>query len=469
MRSTVLLATLVLGCAQPRGGSVAPPADATADTVDAAVVGLAAIPSPTSPRIGDPPAPRAIVLRNARIIDGTGAAPRSDLDVVIIGDRIAEIGADMPIPAGARSIDLAGRTLLPGFIDAHVHLGASPQRNHDAAVAERVRSSEADVALQAAANARRTLEAGFTTVRNVGGSFADRSLRDAIVRGDVPGPRMVVANFAVGITGGHCDGGNGLHPDVFAERTGPEFGTADGPDEVRKAVRLQIKHGADVIKVCATGGVLSQGDGVGNPQMTDAELVAAVQEATRADRKVAAHAHGNAGIRAAVRAGVHSIEHGSVLDAPTLAMMKRAGTVLVPTLSAARAVEAMAEAGTISAESAAKARAIAPKMRDSFALAVRSGVTIALGSDAGVFAHGTNGGEFVEMVRAGMTPMAALTAGTGTAAALLGRRDVGRIAPGMLADLVVVEADPLADIATVLRPALVMKGGELYVTPAWAE
>ncbi len=469
MRSTVLVATLVLGCAERRGPSVPPNGDAAASAPIAPVAAIAAIPSPL--RADDAPAtaPATFVLRNARIIDGTGAAPRSDLDVVIVGDRITAVAPDVEVPPGARTIDLAGRTLLPGFIDAHVHLGASPQRNHDAAVAERVRSSDADVALKGAANALRTLEAGFTTVRNVGGSFADRALRDAIVRGDVPGPRMVVANFAVGITGGHCDGGNGLHPEVFAARTGPEFGMADGPEEVRKAVRHQIKHGADVIKVCATGGVLSQGDGVGNPQMTDAELVAAVQEATRADRKVAAHAHGNAGIRAAVRAGVHSIEHGSVLDAPTLAMMKRAGTVLVPTLSAARAVEAMAEAGTISAESAAKARAIAPKMRDSFALAVRSGVTIALGSDAGVFAHGTNGGEFVEMVRAGMTPMAALTAGTATAAQLLGRDDVGRVAVGMLADLVVVEADPLADITTVLRPALVMKGGQLYVTPTWAE
>lgn len=410
----------------------------------------------------------AWVLRNARLVDGTGAAARDDVDVLVVGDRITEIAADVVAPEGAREIDLGGRTLLPGFIDAHVHLTFSPQASHDASVAEGVRSSDADMALRGAANALRTLRAGFTTVRNVGGSFADRSLRDAIARGDVPGPRMLVANHGIGITGGHCDDTLGLDPAVYPGRSGPAVGDADGIDEVRKAVRHQIKHGADVIKLCATAGVLSLGTGVGNSQMTLDELRAAVDEATRAGRKVAAHAHGTQGIRDAITAGVHSIEHGSFLDAQTLTMMKRAGTVLVPTLSAGRAVESMAASGRLSADSSAKAKAVAPRMREGFALAAKSGVVIALGSDAGVFPHGTNGGEFVEMVRGGMTAAQAIVAGTSAAADLLGVTGVGRIVVGAHADLVVVGGDPLREIETVLAPELVMKGGVLYVTPGWA-
>ncbi len=463
VRPLVLLASSVIGC-----GPVHAASRTQLPAVAATHVAIAPPLAPVTPSSGaDPHA--VLVLRNARVFDGSGAAPRDDIDILVHGDRIAEVGPDLTVPPGARIIDVGGRTLLPGFIDAHVHLGFSPQASHDAGVADAVRSSDADLALRGAGNARRTLLAGFTTVRNVGGSLADRSLRDAIVRGDVVGPRMLVANHSIGITGGHCDGGNGLHPDVFAGRSGPASGIADGVDEVRRAVRQQIKLGADVIKVCATGGVLSQGDGVGNAQMTADELRVAVEEATRADRRVAAHAHGNAGIRAAIAAGVHSIEHGSVLDAETVAMMRKAGTYLVPTLLAGREVEAMANAGTISAESAAKARAIAPRMRESFALAVRGGVKIALGSDAGVFAHGTNGQEFVEMVAAGMSPQAALTAGTGAAADLLGRTDVGRIAVGAYADMVVVDGDPLRDITVVTAPQLVLKGGVLHVTPAWAQ
>jgi len=461
VRRALGLFVSVLGCAvaTPQPTTSAAPTAATASVV---VVPVIATPPASAPAT-------ATLLRNAVLVDGTGKPPRKDVDILVKGDRIAAIGTDVEAPAGARVIDLAGRTLLPGFIDAHVHLSFTPAASHDAAVASQVRDSEADLALRGAANARRTLLAGFTTVRNVGGSFADRSLRDAIARGDVIGPRMLVANHGIGITGGHCDDGNGLQPDVFTGRGGPASGTADGVDEVRKAVRHQIKHGADVIKLCATGGVLSQGDGVGNMQMTIDELTAAVDEATKADRKVAAHAHGNAGIRAAVKAGVHSIEHGSILDAETIALMKRKGTYLVPTLMAARAVERKAAAGTISPESASKAREIAPQMRKSFAAAMKAGVKIALGSDAGVFDHGTNAGELAEMVAGGMTPMAAIVAGTSSAADLLGIADTGRIAEGLLADLVVVEGDPTVDIGVVGAPQLVMKAGVLYVTPTWAE
>ncbi len=458
-----------MACGTSQPSHAVPPVMASSTATGSPAVAIAARPSVASGPSAAPRATATILLRNARLIDGTGKEPRTDIDVLIRGERIVAVGRDLADAGVTRIIDLGGRTLLPGFIDAHVHLTFSPPANHDAGIADQVRNSDADLALRGAANARRTLEAGFTTVRNVGGSFADRSLRDAIARGDVTGPRMLVANHAIGITGGHCDDGNGLDPEVFSARRGPESGTADGAEEVRKAVRHQIKHGADVIKLCATGGVLSQGDGVGNAQMTADELRVAVEEATKADRKVAAHAHGNAGIRAAVKAGVHSIEHGSVLDNETLALMKRAGTYLVPTLMAARAVEAKAAAGTLSAESAAKARAIAPRMRSSFALALRSGVKIALGSDAGVFDHGTNGDEFVEMVQGGMAALAAITAGTSSAADLLGVSDIGRVAQGMLADLVVVDGDPLRDITTMRSPQLVMKAGVLYVSPAWAD
>jgi imidazolonepropionase-like amidohydrolase len=413
-------------------------------------------------------APERVVLRHARLIDGTGAPPREDVDLLVEGGRIAQVGEDLVPAQPAREIDLGGRTLVPGFIDAHVHLGFSPADSYEASVEDEVSMSEADRALEGARNARVTLLAGFTTVRNVGGSLADRALRDAIADGHVPGPRMLVANHSIGITGGHCDGTNAMLADVFPERQDHRHGVADGPEEVRRAVRWQIKHGADVIKICATGGVMSQGDAVGAAQMTAEEIAAAVAEANRADRKVAAHAHGNEGIRAAILGGVHSIEHGSILDEPTLALMKKRGTFLVPTTYVARAVEEKADAGKISISSAAKAREIAPKMRDSFRLALRSGVKIALGSDAGVFAHGENAKEFSTMVSLGMKPMDAIVAGTSRAAELLGLSDVGRVTQGARADLVVVDGDPLADITVLERPAMVMKGGALHLPPQWS-
>jgi imidazolonepropionase-like amidohydrolase len=278
---------------------------------------------------------------------------------------------------------------------------------------------------------------------------------------------MVVANHAIGITGGHCDGTNGLLPGAMLDAQDYRHGVVDGPDEVRKAVRYQMKHGADVIKLCATGGVMSTGDAVGAPQLTFEEMQAAVDEAVRADRRVAAHAHGKQGISDAIRAGVHSIEHGSILDEKTVGLMRKRGTFLVPTLYVARYVEEQASTGKISEESAAKAREIAPQMRKSFALAYAKGVKIALGSDAGVFAHGENGREFSTMVEHGMKPMDAIVAGTAAAAELLGLRDVGRVEPGWLADLVVVDGDPLANIDVLEHPRMVMKGGVLYVPPTW--
>ncbi len=460
MRTPLLSLALLCACTH------APTATTTAPTRVAAIAPLAIHGIEATPETS-PTTVSSVLLRNARIIDGTGAKPREGVDVLVTDGVIVRIDASLVAPADARVVDLGGRTLLPGFIDAHVHLSFSPPNTYAEGVVEQMQANLADAALVGARNARDTLMAGFTTVRNVGGSLADRALRDAIAEGLVPGPRMLVANHAIGITGGHCDGTNSLRPDLLPDAQDYRHGVADGIEEVRKAVRYQIKHGADVIKVCATGGVLSQGDAVGAPQLDPGELRAAVEAANRADRKVAAHAHGNQGIREAVEAGVHSIEHGSILDEPTVRMMKSRGTFLVPTVYVAKAVETQADEGRLSEESAAKAHEIAPKMRRSFAMAYDGGVKIALGSDAGVFPHGDNGKEFSTMVQLGMSPMDAIVAGTSRGAELLGLTNVGQVREGMLADLVVVEGDPLADVTVLEAPAMVMKGGAIHRAPGW--
>ncbi len=407
-----------------------------------------------------------LLLRGARLIDGRGGAPIDGVDLLIDARgtiTAIEASGTIPVPEGADVIEVGGRSLLPGLIDAHTHLLSEPAPSYPELVTRTTREGEADRALRGAANAWATLRAGFTTVRNVGGSLADRALRDAIVGGRLPGPRMLVANYSIGITGGHCDHSNSVHPEKLGRDPDFREGIADGTDAVRRAVRYQVKQGADVIKVCATGGVLSQGDGVGAPQLTPEELRAIVDEANRAERRVAAHAHGNQGIRDAVEAGVHSIEHGSVLDRPTVAQMRRRGVFLVPTTYVGRYVEDAAYGGRLSPDSAEKAKAIAPRMRESFQLAYKSGVKIANGSDAGVFPHGDNARELAEMVALGMTPKDAILAATSRAAELLGLADVGQLAVGYRGDLIVVEGDPLEDISVLDEPKLVVKDGRVYV------
>jgi imidazolonepropionase-like amidohydrolase len=405
-----------------------------------------------------------LVLKAARLIDGAGAPPISNAVVVVTDNKVTAVGdaRSVRIPSGAKVIDLGDVTLLPGFIDAHTHLVGRVLGDPEGDTAV-VRDYESFAAIISVMHARDTLMAGFTSVRNVGasGRFDDMALRKAINEGWIIGPRIETAGHAIGITGGHCDE-NGFRPGLV--QLGPMDGVANGPEEIRAAVRYQIKYGADVIKTCATGGVLSEGDAVGATQYSFEELKALVEEANKLDRKVAAHAHGTEGIKLAVRAGVSSIEHGSFLDEEGARMMVERGTFLVPTLSAAEAVERAAKTGVLKGLRAEKALAAAAAVRHSIKLAVANKIQIALGTDAGVIVHGTNAREFFLMVDwGGMTNMEAIQAGTLNGAKLLGwDKNLGSLTPGKWADIVAVSGDPLKDIHAMERPVFVMKNGVVY-------
>jgi len=409
------------------------------------------------------PQPQVTAIRAGTLIDGTGGAPIKNAVILVQGGRITAVGAGVAVPGGATVIDLSGFTVLPGFIDAHVHLAGRTIGDGDWQHS-RLTEMPSQLALLGAAHAQQTLEAGFTTVRVVGSAaYGDVALRNAINAGWIPGPRIVAAGVSFGIRGGHCDETNGLQPGALGYEAGVAEGVANGVEEVRNAVRYAVKYGADVIKICATGGVLSLTDSVGVQQYTEEEMRAIVETATQLDRRVAAHAHGTAGIKAAVRAGVTSIEHGSILDAEAVRMMKEKGTWLVPTLLAGFTVESLATAGRLPPPIAAKALAIAPRQHASFKLALDGGVRIALGTDAGVMRHGTNAREFGLMVRYGMTPMQAIVAGTSNGATLLGlEAEVGTIAAGKRADVVAVRGDPIQNIALLERVDFVMKDGVVF-------
>jgi imidazolonepropionase-like amidohydrolase len=329
-----------------------------------------------------------------------------------------------------------------------------------------VRDYESFGAILGVVHARDTLMAGFTSVRNVGaqGNFDDMALRKAINEGWIVGPRMESAGHAIGITGGHCDE-NGFRPGLV--NLGPIDGVADGPEQIRQAVRLQIKYGADVIKTCATGGVLSEGDAVGATQYSFEELKALVDEAKKLDRKVAAHAHGTEGIKIATRAGVSSIEHGSFLDEEGATLMGQRGTFLVPTLSAAEAVERAAKNGVLKGLRAEKALAAAAAARHATKIALAAKVQIALGTDAGVIPHGTNAREFFLMVDwGGLTNMQSIQAGTLNGAKLLGwDKNLGSVTTDKWADIVAVSGDPLKDIHAMEKVVFVMKNGAVYKQP----
>lgn len=422
-------------------------------------IGLAALFVILPPQAA-PPKP-VVVLKAARLFDGKADALVPGGMVVVEGKRIRAVGRDLAVPEGATVIDLGDATLCPGFIDAHTHLTHERSADFNQGFVDGMRREVAEQAIQSTVYARRTIEAGFTTVRDVGsGDFLDVGLRNAIARGVVPGPRMLVCVHTLGATGGHADR-NGLRHDLFPQQ-GPAEGIANGPDQLREAVRLQVKAGADVIKFCASGGVLSLADEVDTPQLTLDEMTALCDEAHRLRKKVACHSHGDQAARDAVLAGVDSIEHGSFLTADTLALMKEKGTYLVPTLMAPDSL--MPNLAKLPPEIAAKAVAANESLSKAFAEALRIGVKVGFGTDSGVSRHGDNAREFALMVRHGMTPIAALKAATSVDAELLGlSRSIGSLEPGKLADLVAVPGDPVADITATTRPIFVMKEGAVVV------
>ncbi len=410
----------------------------------------------------EPKGSGTVVLRAQRLIDGTGAAPIEGAAVVVVDDKISAILKDpADIPRGAKVIELGDVTLLPGFIDCHTHIVGRQLGDPEGETAE-VKDYDSYGAILGVVNARKTLMAGFTTIRNVGASnFDDMALRKAVNAGAIPGPRMRNSGHGIGITGGHADS-NAFKPGLVDGS--PKTGIADGPEECRAAVRYQVKYGADSIKVVATGGVLSEGDAVGATQYTLEEMKALVDESKKLERKVAAHAHGTEGIKIATEAGVNSIEHGSFLDEEGAKLMASKGTYLVPTLMAGERVAQAADQGVLKGDRAQKARDAAAGMRKAIRLAVEQKVPIALGTDAGVIAHGSNGREFFLMTDwGGMTPMDAILAGTKNAADLLGWGDkIGTVEKGKLADIVAVEGNPLEDIHAMEKPMFVMKNGIVY-------
>jgi imidazolonepropionase-like amidohydrolase len=410
------------------------------------------------------PASQTVVLKAARLFDGKSSSLVTPGMVVVENGKITAAGSNASVPAGAEVIELGDSTLLPGFIDAHTHLTMMYTTDYKQAELDSLQKTIPEQALDSIANAKVTLMAGFTTVRDVGSHhFLDVGLRNAIRSGKVPGPRMLVCVHAIGSTGGHCDD-TGYRSGVFGKETGPEDGVANGPDQVRYAVRLAHKYGADVIKTCASGGVLSLADDVDTPQLTQDEMNALIDEAHALRRKVAAHAHGAEAAKRAIRAGVDSIEHGSFLDDEALDMMKQHGTYYVPTLMALQGLSEQMQAGMyIPPAIRMKAEQAMTSLHKTFQNALAKGVKIGLGTDAAVYPHGRNAEEFHQMVDLGMKPADALRAGTSVDAELLGLADkIGTLEAGKSADIVAVPGNPVQDIRQTEHVFFVMKEGVVY-------
>jgi imidazolonepropionase-like amidohydrolase len=399
--------------------------------------------------------PARVAIHAARVLDVKTGKLLTDQTLLIEDGKIVSLGpaAQAKPPTDAVHIDLPSATVLPGLIDAHTHLTMDPKFGY-----EQLAISIPRETLIGAKNARLTLNAGFTTVRNVGArGYTDVALRDAINAGDVPGPRMLVSGPALSITGGHCD--NDMLP---FEYHAVADGVADGIAAVQQKVRQNIKYGSDLIKVCATGGVLSLGDNPQASQYTLEEMKAIVADAHRLGRKVAAHAHGAEGLRWATEAGVDSIEHGSYIDDAGIALMKEHGTYLVPTLYLGDWMFENMDQTRMPPPLMAKAREVIPMARKNIAHAFASGVKVAFGTDAAVYPHGLNAHEFAVMVKLGLTPLQAIQAATINAADLLGwSGKVGSLEPGAWADIIAVDGDPLQDVTTLEKVKFVMKGGEV--------
>lgn len=398
------------------------------------------------------------VLKAARLFDGKSNTLVEPGMVVVSGNKIESVGG--PAPASATVIDLGDATLLPGFIDAHTHLTFDFNPDYNGERLLNLTRPTTEQAIRSTVNARKTLMAGFTTVRDVGSArFLDVGLRNAINSGVVPGPRMLVAVHALGSTGGHCDFSDGFRFGLFDHESGVEDGVINSPDQARYAVRFNIKYGADVIKTCPTGGVLSPTDDVDVPQLSQAELDALVDEAHALRRKTAAHAHGAEGAKRAIRAGIDSIEHGTFIDDEAMRMMRERGTFLVPTLSV-RSGLAESKFPPLVRQ---KADAAVKQQDQMVRRALATGVKIALGTDAAVYPHGDNALEFVLMAADGMTPAQSLRAGTSSAAELLGLQNkIGTLEPGKFADVVAVPGNPFQDIKVTQSVLFVMKEGVVY-------
>jgi imidazolonepropionase-like amidohydrolase len=403
-------------------------------------------------------AAESVVVTAARMIDVLAGRVVEEPVVVITDGRIASVvgrgGARPVIPAGATRIDLPGKTILPGLIDMHVHLDSNPRFGGYTGL----QFTDQFWTVQGVANAAAMLDAGFTTVRNVGSdNYSDVAYKQAIEEGLMRGPRIVPAAHSIGATGGHCD--QTYFPPSFAAR-GKAVG--DGPQELRTRVREQRKYGAEVIKVCATGGVFSRNTEPGQQQLSEAELRAIAEEAHQWGLKVAAHAHGAAGIKAAIRAGIDTIEHASLIDAEGIRLAKERGTWLAMDIFNTEYTQSEGAKNGVLEDNLRKDREIAQLQRDNFRAAHRAGVRMIFATDAGVMPHGTAGGQFRYMVQYGMTPMEAIQAATRNAARALGREnDVGAIAPGRYADIIAVDGDPLADIRQLEDVDVVIKSGRV--------
>ncbi len=411
-------------------------------------------------------ADQLIALKAARMFDGKSNALVQNAVVIVRGDKIVDAGSNLPVPSGAQVIDLGDATLAPGFMDAHTHLTADFSGNYNERRLQQLDLNVSEQAIRATAFARATVEAGFTTVRDLGSrfiashEFVDVALRNSINRGVIVGPRMLVATKGIGATGGHFDPSGGFRDFLFGREPDYTDGIANGPDEIRKAVRFEVKNGADVIKAAVSGGVLSLGDEVDTPQLTPAEMTALVDESHRLRKKVAVHCHGDQAAREAIEAGVDSIEHGSFMKPETLTMMKKKGTFLTPTLMASEWI--MGKLDNYPPALQAKAKAATAARSEMFRNAVKMGIKISFGTDAAVFPHGQNAKEFKLMVDLGMSAIDALKSATGNDAELLGiGQKVGTLEKGKLADIIAMPGDPTSDITATERVSFVMKEGKI--------
>src|SRR5881392_303357 len=411
-------------------------------------------------------ADQTIALKAARMFDGKSNALIQNGVVIVQGDKIVDAGSNLQIPSGVEVIDLGEATLSPGFMDAHTHLTADFSGNYNERRLQQLDLNVSEQAIRATAFARATVEAGFTTVRDLGSrfvashEFVDVALRNSINKGIIVGPRMLVATKGIGATGGHFDPTSGFRDFLFGREPDYTDGIANGPDEIRKAVRFEVKNGADVIKAAVSGGVLSLADEVDTPQLTPAEMAALVDEVHRLRKKVAVHCHGDQAAREAIEAGVDSIEHFSFMKPETLTRMKNKGVFLTPTLMATEWI--MSKLENYPPALQAKAKAAAAARSDMFRNAIKLGVRISFGTDAAVFPHGQNAKEFKLMVDLGMSPTDALKSATASDAELFGiAQKTGALEKGKLADIIAMPGDPLTDITATERVFFVMKEGKI--------